>query len=60
MVLDGSNDTDIELNSEGISICMTPFTKETIGEHFIIDFNQNYGFVLKTPNEVLAFGLKVK
>ncbi len=39
---------------------LSTIAEKEIGDHLIIDFHASYGFILKTNNEMLAFGLQIQ
>jgi hypothetical protein len=60
MALDGSAQTKDDYELENHLFRIDTFTREQIGDHLIIDFNQQYGYILKNNNEILSFGLRIQ
>nr|WP_263326418.1 hypothetical protein [Neobacillus sp. Marseille-Q6967] len=45
---------------EDVSIVVNPESKEHLDGDIVIDYKQNYGYVLKNSFEILSFGMRLK
>jgi Fe-S cluster assembly iron-binding protein IscA len=47
-------------SNDDISILVNPDSKKYLEGDIIIDYKQNYGYVLKNSYEILTFGMKLR
>lgn len=45
---------------EDVNMVVNPESKEHLDGDIVIDYKQNYGYVLKNSYEILSFGMRLK
>jgi hypothetical protein len=60
LVLDEPAEDDHVTTVSDIPFYINPESIKQIDDKIILDFNQSYGYIIKTENEILQFGVKLQ